>query len=159
MSKIRLIELPDRLVGKDADTVDGYHAGDFPYLNLGTATGAIAGEVRVGTVMSIADGNRASYPASGKWLQIWWTGRNYAIEAYDRTNSVYLPFTIYSSTTKITGQFGCNNATPQAAYASGGPVTDEADATYSANEVTMLNNLKALVNNIRTALVNNGIMS
>ena len=59
----------------------------------------------------------------------------------------------------VNGAFGCNAATPQTAYASGGAITDTADATYSANEVTMLGNLKTLINNIRAALVADGIMS
>jgi hypothetical protein len=59
----------------------------------------------------------------------------------------------------VAGGFGCNAAAPQAAYASGGALAGTADATWSANEVTMLNAVKTLINNIRTALVNNGIMS
>jgi len=55
--------------------------------------------------------------------------------------------------------FGCNSKTPQTAYASGGAVTQTAGASYGATEQAMLGALKTLANNIRTALVNNGIMS
>lgn len=58
-----------------------------------------------------------------------------------------------------TGGFGCNQAQPQTKFASGGAVTNTAGATYTVTEQVMLGQLKTLANNIRTALVNNGIMS
>lgn len=54
---------------------------------------------------------------------------------------------------------GTANLTANAPYSSGGAITDTADSTYSSNEQTMLGNLKTLVNNIRTALIANKIMS
>lgn len=62
-------------------------------------------------------------------------------------------------TLRVTGAFGCNTKAPQTALASGGAVTQTAGATYTATEQAMLGSLKTLANNIRTALVNNGIMS
>jgi len=66
---------------------------------------------------------------------------------------------INSSGFQINDKFACNSATPQAAYASGGAVSGTADTTYSSNEVTLINAHTTLLNKIRTALVNNGIMS
>lgn len=54
---------------------------------------------------------------------------------------------------------GDANLTVNQPYSSGGAITDTADSTYSSNEETMLGNLKTLVNNIRTALIANKIMS
>lgn len=59
----------------------------------------------------------------------------------------------------VTGAFGCNGATAQDSFVSGGEVTGSAGATYTAAEQTMLGNIKTLVNNIRSALVANGIMT
>lgn len=56
-----------------------------------------------------------------------------------------------------TGAFGCNGQTAQAAAAVNAAVAGTAGALYTATEQTMLADLKALVNQLRTALVNNGI--
>jgi hypothetical protein len=48
----------------------------------------------------------------------------------------------------------------QGKYASGGAVNaSTVDATYGAEEQAVITSLRTIVNNIRTALVNNGIMS
>jgi hypothetical protein len=59
---------------------------------------------------------------------------------------------------KSVGAFGCNNATPQTVYASGGAVTTAAgDFGFSSDAERA--SLTTLVSNIRAALVANGIMS
>ena len=55
--------------------------------------------------------------------------------------------------------FGCNGRSPQGTFASGGAIATTAGGIYTGTEQAMLNALKLLANNIRTALVNNGIMS
>jgi len=71
------------------------------------------------------------------------------------TGSLYIDATIV-----CTGALGCNGTPAQTSYASGGAVAaGPAGAAYTATEQAMLNQLKTLTNNIRTALVNNGIMS
>lgn len=66
----------------------------------------------------------------------------------------------------VTGAFGCNAKTAQTAYASGGALTYTGQAYGNATQTSYLfasdtdfNALKTLVNNIRAALVANGIMS
>lgn len=54
--------------------------------------------------------------------------------------------------------FGCNTKAPQVAYASGGAVTTSAGSYGFGSDAERVN-LTTLVSNIRTALVNNGIMS
>ena len=54
--------------------------------------------------------------------------------------------------------FGCNGKTPQTAYASGGDITPGAGA-YGASSALLFAGMVTLVKNIRTALVNVGIMS
>jgi hypothetical protein len=55
------------------------------------------------------------------------------------------------------GAFGCNGKTAQTAATVNGAVTGTAGVVYTGTEQTMINDLKALVNQLRTALVNNGI--
>jgi hypothetical protein len=61
----------------------------------------------------------------------------------------------------ITGLFGCNAATPQGAAPSGGaaPAGGTGTAVGGYDTAANRNALIALVNNIRGALVSNGIMS
>ncbi len=72
-----------------------------------------------------------------------------------------------SGSTNITGTvgaftvatgFGCNGKTAQTSATANAAITATAGATYTATEQTMLNDLKALINQIRAALVANGIM-
>jgi hypothetical protein len=54
--------------------------------------------------------------------------------------------------------FGCNGKTPQTAFATGGSLAAGA-GTSGASSAANFAALVTLVNNIRFALVNNGIMS
>jgi hypothetical protein len=65
---------------------------------------------------------------------------------------------LVDGTGTITGAFACNGATARTAYASGGAVTTSA-GTYGFASDAERASLTTLVANIRTALVNNGIMS
>ncbi len=56
-----------------------------------------------------------------------------------------------------TGAFGCNGKTAQTAAAVNAAISATAGAAYTGTEQTMINDLKALVNQLRTALVNNGV--
>ena len=55
------------------------------------------------------------------------------------------------------GAFGCNGATPQTSATVNSAISGTAGAAYTATEQTMLNDLKALVNQLRAALVANGV--
>lgn len=61
------------------------------------------------------------------------------------------------TTLTVTGGFGCNTKAAQTAAAVNAAVAGTAGAAYTATEQTMLNDLKALLNQIRAALVANGI--
>jgi hypothetical protein len=71
------------------------------------------------------------------------------------------PVTIEESLTVnslvVVDGFGCNGKTAQTEAVVNAAVAGAADGTYSANEQTMLNDLQALVNQLRAALVANGI--
>lgn len=56
-----------------------------------------------------------------------------------------------------TGAFGCNGATAQAAATVNAAISATAGLVYTATEQTLINDLKALVNQLRAALVANGI--
>jgi hypothetical protein len=62
---------------------------------------------------------------------------------------------------KVSGAFGCNTKTPQAAYASGGAAggTPTLATGYGFISAAEMNAHTALVEKIRLALVANGIMS
>lgn len=55
------------------------------------------------------------------------------------------------------GAFGCNGKAAQASAAVNSAIAGTAGAAYTATEQTMLNDLKALVNQIRAALIADGI--
>lgn len=59
----------------------------------------------------------------------------------------------------VAGKLGCNGKTAQASYASGGASTANVNANGAFDNQTTGNGLITLVNNIRAALVANGIMS
>lgn len=52
--------------------------------------------------------------------------------------------------------FGCNGAAPQTEATINGPVTGTAGVAYTVVEQTMINDLQALANQLRTLLINNG---
>jgi len=62
-----------------------------------------------------------------------------------------------ASAMTVTGVFGCNGKTGQAASTVNAAIAGTAGATYTATEQGLINSLLALVNQLRTALVNNGI--
>jgi hypothetical protein len=66
-----------------------------------------------------------------------------------------------ATTVKASGAFGCNGAVMQTAYASGGAVvtTGAALSVYGYTSAAQANAIVTLLNNIRAALVANGIMS
>lgn len=57
------------------------------------------------------------------------------------------------------GAFGCNGATAQTAATASAAIAATAGGAYTATEQTMLNDIKALLNEVRAALVANGIMA
>jgi len=61
------------------------------------------------------------------------------------------------SFTVVTG-FGCNGKAAQTSAAANAAISATAGAAYTATEQTMLNDIKALLNQIRAALVADGIM-
>jgi len=93
-------------------------------------------------------------------------GGSYTIPAFS-SNRIYIGYgaaptftpvnnsTTISGELGISGKFGCNQAQPQAVFASGGAAAASPAAYNQASDQFVRN----LVNNIRTALVNNGIMS
>jgi hypothetical protein len=56
-----------------------------------------------------------------------------------------------------TNKFGCNGKTPQGAYTVNAAVAGAAGGAYTGTEQTMINDLQALVNQMRSALIANGI--
>jgi hypothetical protein len=60
-------------------------------------------------------------------------------------------------TVTSTGAFGCNGKTAQTAAAVNTAVAGTAGATYTATEQGMINDLKALTNQLRALLIANGM--
>jgi len=63
------------------------------------------------------------------------------------------------TTLTVTGGFGCNTKAAQTAATANAAIAATAGAAYTATEQTMINDLKALTNQIRAALVANGVMT
>lgn len=62
-----------------------------------------------------------------------------------------------ASVMTVVGAFGCNGKAAQTSSAVSAAVAGTAGAAYTAVEQGIINNLVTLVNQLRTALVNNGI--
>lgn len=58
----------------------------------------------------------------------------------------------------VTTGFGCNGAAAQTSAAAAAAISATAGAAYTATEQGMLNDIKTLLNQIRAALVANGVM-
>lgn len=67
------------------------------------------------------------------------------------------PATIKGTTVTATGAFGSNGKTAQTSAAVNAAIAGSAGATYTAAEEGLINSLLALVNQLRAALVANGI--
>jgi hypothetical protein len=65
---------------------------------------------------------------------------------------------VFSTTMTVTGGFGCNGKSAQTSATANAGISATAGAAYTATEQTMLNDLKALTNQIRSALIADGIM-
>ena len=85
---------------------------------------------------------------------------NYGLYVDAMTTGSSKNYAIYTNAgdVRLGGKLGCNAATPQGKYASGGAVTTS-EGSYGFASDAERANLTALVANLRTALVNNGIMS
>ena len=79
----------------------------------------------------------------------------------DVSNTASPSFANVTTTNNVTAGtgFGCNSKSAQTAYASGGALGAYADGTHGLDTAANMSNLHALVVKMRTALVNNGIMS
>lgn len=64
--------------------------------------------------------------------------------------------TVRGTTLQANGGFGCNTKSPQTAAAVNAAISATAGATYTAAEQTMINDLKALSNQLRALLIANG---
>jgi len=62
------------------------------------------------------------------------------------------------TTATVTGGFGCNGKTAQTSASANAAISATAGAAYGATEQGMLNDTKALLNQIRAALIADGIM-
>lgn len=83
------------------------------------------------------------------------------INAFDDTGGVYLPIAIATTGLTVSQAFGCNGKAAQTAFASGGAApAGGTGATAGAYDTAAHRDAAiTLLNNIRTALVNVGIMS
>lgn len=63
---------------------------------------------------------------------------------------------VKATTVQATGAFGCNGKGPQTAVALNAAISSTAGAAYTATEQTMLNDLKAQINILRSMSIANG---
>jgi hypothetical protein len=151
--------------------------GAATFASTVTATGAIAQVAPVNTaafmsVEAVSNTYGATYrmtsKTSGGVSNTWQMGPNItgnanAIEWYDGTATRFSMAiggaATFASTVTVTGGFGCNAATPQTAYASGGALAGYVTGAFGFDSDAHASELHGMVVKIRAALVANGIMS
>ena len=111
---------------------------------------------------NVALGHQAGYYETGS-NKLFIDNQARASEADGRVKAlIYGVFdaTVANQSIVINGKFACNAATPQAAAASGGAVATTGSALVSYGYTqSQADGIVTLLNNIRAALVANGIMS
>lgn len=114
----------------------------------------LGGALTVAGVLTIGAGKDLVLPGGGFGIQNDFT-RFLAVA------SGASPLTTFNYAVQVSGAFGCNTKTPQTAFASGGaaPAGGTGTTAGAYDTASNRNALITLVNNMRTALVNNGIMS
>jgi hypothetical protein len=92
-------------------------------------------------------------PALNLGITPTWTGQHTFNAGIISTSGVF------STTMTVGTGFGCNGKSAQTSAALNAAISSTAGAAYTATEQTMLNDTKALLNQIRAALIANGIGS
>jgi hypothetical protein len=145
-------------------TTDVFYRGDgtFSVINYGATPSALAGLTAIAgsaTTWMRSDGS----PAINQGIAPTWTAAHIFTAATTMTSLVMAgtltgvtSITTSGSATIGTG-FGCNGKAAQTSATVNAAISATAGAAYTATEQGMLNDLKALVNQIRAALVADGI--
>lgn len=135
-------------------TSDFQHERTIGVKNTLAAAGILA-NTQIGALVFISDNGS---PAAG--ISAHYNNAGLRTPSYLRfltNNTVNMTLSTAGNLT-VVGGFGCNTKAAQAALASGGAVVPGAGA-FGASSAVNFAALVTLVTNIRTALVNNGIMS
>lgn len=112
--------------------------------------------------ISAVNGSAATFmrsdgaPAISQSITPTWTGAH-VFSAGITGTTINFSSSITGDSLVATNGFGCNGKTAQTEVTVNAAISDTAGGTYTAAEQTMLNNLKALLNQVRAALVANGI--
>lgn len=130
--------------------VPAYPAGAAPTGNVGTAPVS-------GTAVTFLRSDAA--PALSLGITPTWTGAHVFSGGASASTFSTTTFIVSGTSLRATTGFGCNGQTPQTAAAAAAAISATAGVVYTATEQGMLNDLKALINQIRAALVANGVMS
>jgi hypothetical protein len=145
MSRVRLVKLPDRLEGKDADTVDGYHATAFVQLAaISTGNISVTGYIQGAQLLML--GNRLEEYSYNGEVAVAINYHGYAngttqfrnLTVYDGKEAVVANFVGSSKNLYIGGAY-CQGTT-QVVGAQGAAV---ANATDAASTMARLNDLLA----------------
>jgi hypothetical protein len=158
--------VPAGSLGGDGTTTKFYRAdGTFAvpaYPTAANPTSSIGTAAVNGTAVTFLRSDAA--PALSQSITPTWTGAH-TFSALLTANAGVSASTLASTSTLTTTTsatigtaFGCNGKTAQTAATANAAIAATAGAAYTATEQGMLNDLKALTNQIRAALVANGIM-
>lgn len=127
--------------------VPNYPAGASPSAEVGET--AVVG---VATTFMRSD----AAPALNLGITPTWTGLHTFSAGID-SGPINATNGTFTGTMSVATNFGCNGASPQASAAVSGAVAGSAGATYTAAEQTLINSMATLLNQLRAALVANGI--
>jgi hypothetical protein len=125
-------------------SVPAYPAGANPTASVGTTA-------VVGTAATFLRSDGA--PAINLGIVPTWTGAH----TFTVSNTAMLSLTTSTTATIGTG-FGCNGQAAQTSASVNAAISATAGAAYTATEQGMLNDMKALLNQIRAAGIANGIL-
>jgi hypothetical protein len=145
--------IPPGSIGLDGDTshfLDGSGAARTPDYPVGANPSASVGLTAInGTAVTFMRSDAT--PSLNQAITPTWTG------LHTFSGGVQTTSLTASTTIRSTGGFGCNGATPQVSAAVNAAIAGTAGAAYTATEQGLINNTAALVNQLRAALIANGI--
>lgn len=137
-------------------TVTGLTAQGFMYAGAADAVSSTAAATNGQLLVGSTGNNPVAATLTGTANQVTVTNGAGSI-TLSLPQSIATTSNVTLNQLTLTAGFGCNGASPQTAATVNAAVAGTAGAAYTATEQTIINDLVALVNQLRAALVANGV--